>query len=86
MIQLGRSLAMEWGVIKELIDVDDGTIGAGASGGDGIEASMKGKKRGIRVNVLCPGNIMTPVSSSSLPDLYLDQDFQYYITSTILGT
>ena len=35
-IQLGRSLAMEWGKI------------------------IDGKP--IRVNVLCPGNIMTPVS------------------------
>lgn len=37
-IQLGRSLAMEWGKIVD------------------------GKP--IRVNVLCPGNIMTPVSHS----------------------
>lgn len=66
-IQLGRSLAMEWGVIKELADVDDGTIGSGASGGDGVIDNMKGKKRGIRVNVLCPGNIMTPVSTTHLP-------------------
>src|ERR1700753_3694381 len=39
-IQLGRSLAMEWGKII-----------------DGLP---------IRVNVLCPGNIMTPVSNCSL--------------------
>lgn len=38
-IQLGRSLAMEWGKI------------------------IDGKP--IRVNVLCPGNIMTPVSVSN---------------------
>lgn len=63
-IQLGRSLAMEWGVIKELADIDDGTIGAGAAGGEGVVDNMKGKKRGIRVNVLCPGNIMTPVSTA----------------------
>lgn len=54
---------MEWGVIKELEDIEDGTIGAGASGGDGVLEHLKGKKRGIRVNVLCPGNIMTPVST-----------------------
>ena len=40
-IQLGRSLAMEWG------KVIDG--------------------RAIRVNVLCPGNIMTPVSATTTP-------------------
>ena len=39
-IQLGRSLAMEWGKIV-----------------DG---------KAIRVNVLCPGNIMTPVSYTVL--------------------
>lgn len=61
-IQLGRSLAMEWGVIKEFEGVDDGTVGAGVSGGDDVDGEMKGRKRGIRVNVLCPGNIMTPVS------------------------
>ena len=42
-IQLGRSLAMEWGKIV-----------------DG---------QPIRVNVLCPGNIMTPVSHSKVASL-----------------
>ena len=55
-IQLGRSLAMEWGVIKEFEDVRDNSV-----------AGSQGRKQGIRVNVLCPGNIMTPVSGR-LPD------------------
>lgn len=50
-IQLGRSLAMEWGQMPEFADVQDESI-----------AGRRGRKRGIRVNVLCPGNIMTPVS------------------------
>lgn len=53
-IQLGRSLAMEWGVIPEFEGIKD----------DGV-ADSRGRKRGIRVNVLCPGNIMTPVSEPS---------------------
>lgn len=63
-IQLGRSLAMEWGIIKEFEDIEDNTVGASAAGGSDVLEHLKGKKRGIRVNVLCPGNIMTPVSSS----------------------
>lgn len=50
-IQLGRSLAMEWGVIKEFEGVVD----------DSIAGRYPERKRGIRVNVLCPGNILTPV-------------------------
>ena len=51
-IQLGRSLAMEWGSMKEFEDVTDHSVAG----------SHPERKRGIRVNVLCPGNIMTPVS------------------------
>lgn len=43
-VQLGRSLAMEWSKIV-----------------DG---------KAIRVNVLCPGNIMTPVSALSMGTLW----------------
>ena len=53
-IQLGRSLAMEWGVIKDFEDVDDDSVAANLP-------DVLVRKRGIRVNVLCPGNIMTPV-------------------------
>lgn len=58
-IQLGRSLAMEWGVMKEFED-------GGKDWTDGGEEGRRGiKKRGIRVNVLCPGNIVTPVRTIS---------------------
>lgn len=53
-IQLGRSLAMEWGVMKEFDNIEEGTISA-------FEPRTRIPKRGLRVNVLCPGNIMTPV-------------------------
>lgn len=53
-IQLGRSLSMEWGIMKEFEDGGkDWTDAEGATNGI--------KKTGIRVNVLCPGNILTPV-------------------------
>ncbi|KAK5072459.1 hypothetical protein LTR64_005070 [Lithohypha guttulata] len=48
-IQLGRSLAMEWGNMKEFEDCEP-------------------RKRGIRVNVLCPGNIMTPMVAKNFAD------------------
>lgn len=56
-IQLGRSLAMEWGQMKEFEGVRDKSIAG----------SHPERKRGIRVNVLCPGNIMTPVGED-LPE------------------
>ena len=53
-IQLGRSLAMEWGVIKEFENAEESKISTHVP-------DLTIPKRGIRVNVLCPGNIMTPV-------------------------
>lgn len=53
-IQLGRSLAMEWGQIKEFEGLRD----------ESMAGSNADRKRGIRVNVLCPGNIVTPVGES----------------------
>lgn len=53
-IQLGRSLAMEWGVMKEFENIEEGTVSA-------YMPRTKIPKRGIRVNTLCPGNIVTPV-------------------------
>lgn len=44
---------MEWGIIKEFEGMRDSSV-----------AGSQGWKRGIRVNVLCPGNIMTPVGDS----------------------
>lgn len=54
-IQLGRSLAMEWGVMKEF---DEVALGSERTRVPGCSV----RNRGIRVNVLCPGNILTPVS------------------------
>ncbi|KAK5940975.1 hypothetical protein PMZ80_006252 [Knufia obscura] len=56
-IQLARSLAMEWGIIKEFEGMRDSSV-----------AGSQGWKRGIRVNVLCPGNIMTPMVRKNFED------------------
>jgi len=76
-IQLGRSLAMEWGNMKEFEDggkdwKEDN------EGGEGMKVI---KKTGIRVNVLCPGNILTPVSIY-LP-LYLDTSSLLFTSTTV---
>ena len=55
---------MEWGVIKEFEGVRDDSV-----------AGSAGRKRGIRVNVLCPGNIMTPVSETDLLQCGADYEF-----------
>ncbi|KAK5089796.1 hypothetical protein LTR70_006170 [Exophiala xenobiotica] len=57
-MQLGRSLAMEWGQMKEFEGVTDASVAG----------SHLGHKRGIRVNVLCPGNIITPMVQKNFED------------------
>ena len=60
-VQLARSLAMEWGRIVPV----EGEEGKGEEGGgeDG-----KKKMRPIRVNALCPGNILTPMVRKNFQD------------------
>lgn len=60
-IQLGRSLAMEWGIMKEFEDIEEGTVSA-------FEPRVTIPKRGIRINVLCPGNIITPMVRKNFED------------------
>lgn len=60
-IQLGRSLAMEWGVMKEFDGIEEGSITA-------YGPRVQIPKRGIRVNVLCPGNIITPMVRKNFAD------------------
>lgn len=65
-IQLGRSLAMEWGRIPEFEDLkqDENRINSNSS----KSRKASERKRGIRVNVLCPGNIMTPMVRKNFED------------------
>ena len=61
-VQLARSLAMEWG---RIVPVGEGEEGKGEEG-EGEDG--KKKMRPIRVNALCPGNILTPMVRKNFQD------------------
>ena len=58
-VQLARSLAMEWG---KIVRVKMSASGAGGGGGE------EDRDMPIRVNALCPGNIVTPMVAKNFAD------------------
>jgi NAD(P)-dependent dehydrogenase (short-subunit alcohol dehydrogenase family) len=66
-IQLARSLAMEWGQIIPASDPDSPYTSFPTSGPDGSGGSVGGRLP-IRVNALCPGNILTPMVAKNFED------------------